>query len=571
MLKQLAVLLLGLLVAQPALAQDSKPASKPTGKENEKSRESYDLRYKFSKGERRLYKLKAVYNYGAGIVIMTGEHKLEEHCQSVDEKTRTAQVNLESKWVQRTNNTRGSNYKSSSDQLDTLSDEEKAFYKRLMVKRAVSISSRGSIARKLSMAKTIDKNLIHWVVGAVEYLPFDYLNLPDKAVKIGDSWSHVFKRSLQGPGGKALTFVTTFTWTLKGVKKGEQSLATIALTTRTKLKYIDGEPAKPLKVKNDKGVGTVTFNLSQGHVQSVEFAQALKTNVGAKEDPLQYNFSATYLDEKRGADKDKKSAKPYKLRYQFAKGQKRHYKLNATYNQGAGSVVLKSQRRYEEHCQSIDEQTKRIQLALKSPWIERSNSTRGMSMKGSSDDFEKMGEREKELFKALMATQTVSVSPLGKAERAKAAPVDRLDRNLVRWTLAGIDAAPYDYLVLPSNEVKLGDSWTNVLKRKLNGPRGKAPATFITTFTWTLKSVKKSDGQSLATVALSTSTVVKFLDGQPKRPLALKDGKGTGVVTFNVGKGHIQSVTFNQSLKFVEGGREMPLKYSFAAEFVRKK
>ncbi|MDF1663180.1 MAG: hypothetical protein P1V97_15500 [Planctomycetota bacterium] len=573
--KHLFFVVFGLLAVQTASAQDSKPTSKPTGKQNAKS---YDFRYKFTKGEKRLYKLKAIYNQGAGIVVMTGEHKLEEHCQSVDEKAKSAEVNLESKWVQRTNNTRGSKYKGSSDQLDSMRDDEKVFYKALMAKRSVSVNSKGAISRKLSTAKSIDRNLIHWVIGGVEYLPFDYLNLPGKAVKIGDSWSHVFQRSLEGPGGKAVTFVTTFTWTLKGVKKGEQSLATVALGTQTKIKFVGGPPAKPLKIKDGMGEGTIVFNLSRGHIQSVQFVHGLKFVEGTKDVPLKHSFSATYVNAKGAPKKEAKPAdqsdvKPgeaYKLRYKFSKGQKRHYKLNATYNQQEGAVLLKSQRRYEESCVSVDGKTMAAKIELKSPWVERSNNTRGMSVKGSSDDLDKMGGAEKERFEKLMAKRTVSVSALGQASRGEAQSVKRIDRNLIRWTLAGIDAVPYDYLILPSKAVTVGDSWSHIQKKTLEGPGGKEPGTFITTFTWTLKGVKKHEGQTLATIALSTKTVVKFSAGS-KTPLVVKDGIGQGSVIFNVALGHVQSVKYAQSLNLVEKRGGVSLKYSFGAELVNKK
>lgn len=560
MRKATAFILVFSLLAPLSYGQDSKPAPKPEAK----PAKTYKLRYQWTAGLKQSYDLGAAFDVGNGEVILGCKHKFEETCVAAEGEK--VQLEVRSTWVERSNKTGKTVRKGNSDGLEKFGERGKALFTKLMAKRKVSVNSLGHISRSVKVVKRIEENLSRWVMSSVDYAPYDYLKLPEKAVKIGEAWSHKLTKSAEGlqDPAEGPSFITTFHWTLKEVKtvNGEM-VATVILKTKTEVKYLGKKPEKQVSLTDEAGQGELQFNMSRGMIEKVQFSQSAKIVEGKVTTPFQYSFSAQL---KRPAPKVKledKAAKATPLRYQFKAGQKRHYRLKANYDQG-GRVNLGSQHKFEEHCQSIDGKTGVATLEVKSPWVERSNKTRGINKKGSSDDFDKMGEDEKKVFLELMAKRTIKVDQRGQASR-DGSLVDRLDKQLMRWTVSGIDAAPYDYVVLPEKAVKVGETWTRELKKELSGPFGKSAVAFVTTFTWTFKKLEVLEGKRLATLSLLTKTTLKTAKGKPNVPLALKDAVGKGTVIFDL-SGHIQSVQYEQSSIFVEGKREIPLKYAFSAE-----
>lgn len=564
MRKAIASIFVFFLLSSLSFGQDSKPAPKPEAK----PAKTYKLRYQWTAGLKQSYDLGAAFEVGNGEVILGCKHKFEETCVSAEGEK--IQLELRSTWVERSNKTGKTVRKGNSDELEKFGERGKALFTKLMAKRKVSVNSLGHISRSVKVVKRIEENLSRWVMSSVDYAPYDYLKLPEKAVKIGEAWSHKLTKSAEGiqDPAEGPSFITTFHWTLKEVKTvhGEM-VATVTLKTKTEVKYQGKKPEKQVSLNDEAGQGEIHFNVSRGMIEKVQFSQSAKIVEGKVTTPFQYTFSAQLKKPAPKVKLEDKAAKATPLRYQFKAGQKRHYRLKAKYDQ-AGMVILGSQHKFEEKCLSVDAKTGVATLEVKSPWVERSNNTRGMNKKGSSDDFDKMGEGEKKVFLELMAKRELKVDQRGQASRDESV-VKRLDKQLMRWTVAGIDAAPYEYAVLPRKAVKVGETWTRERKKKLAGPGGKATATFVTTFTWTFKKLETANDRRLATLSLTTKTVVKFLDGKPDRPLALKDAVGKGTVVFDL-RGHIQSVQYDQSLKFVEGKRELPLKYAFSAELAKK-
>jgi hypothetical protein len=104
----------------------------------------------------------------------------------------------------------------------------------------------------------------------IGHLPFDLLRLPEKPVKVGESWTHKVERTNQSATGKASKVIMNFTFTLRSVNDQDgQSIANIAISVKPEMDAMPGNI--PAKFKSAKGSGKVSFNLTKKQLRRLEY------------------------------------------------------------------------------------------------------------------------------------------------------------------------------------------------------------------------------------------------------------------------------------------------------------
>jgi hypothetical protein len=295
-----AIFIIALSIPALGFAQDSKPASKPAVKPTPDKKpattpdgKAYSLSYKFTKGESRTYQLRATQKMAESFE-MKASQRLVETCKEVDAKKKSATLEVDGQTLKLAMTMGQNTQEFDSEKPDPNANErEKEAMKKMMGKNTVNIAFNGAIARSKKFIEGPNRDILRSFLCSIEQVPYDFLLLPEKAIKAGESWTNALDRNLKGPGNKGvIAFRTTFTYTLKRVKnRNGIDIATINVSSTTTILNKDNLPDVPA-IKDAGGKGTIIFNVTSGHIKNLNFSTKLTAIENNRDEVLSYSFNA---------------------------------------------------------------------------------------------------------------------------------------------------------------------------------------------------------------------------------------------------------------------------------------
>ena len=271
------LLLWTLAIGNEALAQESRPLAP-----KKKTDVEYQLKYQFTKGQTRRYNVK-----GALVLIdedmeVHAKHTVIEKTGAYQGKTKSQKIDLSSDKFESYLLKRGKKRAIKETFNEVMKAPMSFFIKNSgqVVQKSDSIDLKGAIFQPLAS-----------VFSSMTRVPYDYLSLPAKPIKVGGTWSQtrtlkVLEKKLEG------LFETKFSYVLKRLKQeGPHRFATIQFSTSTKV--LDDKTA-PLsfQIKESKGKGTIIFNTTLGQIESIYYSQDCKLMLRKGEETLKHRFSA---------------------------------------------------------------------------------------------------------------------------------------------------------------------------------------------------------------------------------------------------------------------------------------
>lgn len=306
-----AVLTFALVAPATGFAQDSKPTSQPAtpktdpAKPATKDDKAYKLGYKFVKGAERTYIMRASQKMETQNFEMKASQIIVEKVESFDDEKKIGKVVLEPKSL-KLSTTMGENTQEyDSEKKDPGSSPMgDAMLKEMNKKHTLKVHADGSTKRRETKGRGPQQDVLRSFIFGIQDIPFDYARMPKKAIKVGDTWTTVLERTMKEGDKGSLTFKSTFTYTLKRVKnRNGQDIATIQFTSSTELNKV-GDVKDSAEIKEGKGKGTLIFNISEGHLKTVNFSVKLVVAERGRDMALKYTFGARH--KKPEANEEKK-------------------------------------------------------------------------------------------------------------------------------------------------------------------------------------------------------------------------------------------------------------------------
>lgn len=311
MLKKSAFVVLAMALAAPmgAFAQDSKPTSKPApktdpAKPDATDGKAYKLGYKFVKGSERTYVVRASQKMETQNFEMKASQVIVEKVESFDEEKKTGKVVLEPKSLKMSTTMGDRTEEYDSEKKDGNKPNMPGnMLKQLNAKQTLNVHLDGSTKRKKTEGRGPQQDVMRSFIFGIQDIPYDYARMPKKAIKVGESWSTVLERSIS-EGQGTLTFKSTYTYTLKRVKSRDgKDIATIQFTSKTELNK-EGNVKDSAEIKEANGKGTLIFNVTDGHLKTVNFSVKLLVAERGRDMALKYSFGARHKKPEKSEDKD---------------------------------------------------------------------------------------------------------------------------------------------------------------------------------------------------------------------------------------------------------------------------
>ncbi|MDF1662760.1 MAG: DUF6263 family protein [Planctomycetota bacterium] len=309
-----AVLAMALLAPAAASAQDSKPTSKPASKPatpqtepakpEVKDDKAYSLVYKFTKGAERTYLVRAAQKMETQNFEIKAAQVLVEKVESFDADKKVGTVLLEPKTLKLSTTMGDRTQEYDSEKKDPgQAPMGDAMLKAMKAKSTLKVHADGSTKRREIDGQGPQQDVFKSPIFAIQDIPFDFARMPKKAVKAGDTWTVVLERAMKEGDKGTLTFKSTFTYTLKRVKNRDgQDIATIQVTSKTELNKT-GDVKDSAEIKEGNGKGTIIFNITEGHLKSVNFSVKLIVAERGRDMALKYTFGARHKKPDAGEEK----------------------------------------------------------------------------------------------------------------------------------------------------------------------------------------------------------------------------------------------------------------------------
>lgn len=174
--------------------------------------------------------------------------------------------------------------------------------KSLLKTKTMSVKPNGEVTKSDTEGGKAGKSMVNKLLG-FESLPFDVFRLPEKAVKVGDSWTHEKSgESEDQMTGKKKGWKLTYTYTLKRlIERDGETHASVAIKIDPKFDSLPG--AMGGKVVRAMGKGVATFNVTKKRLRSINYTIKIEGEQSMGEGEPQKIYVSQSLNMRR-TDKD---------------------------------------------------------------------------------------------------------------------------------------------------------------------------------------------------------------------------------------------------------------------------
>lgn len=266
MLKNALWASLAILIAAPmgAFAQDGTTTEK-----------KHKLEYKFAKGQTDKYRVRiSGSNSGMMSLTLKGEMLMEQKDKSFDGSKKMGKVTQNVTSVKLNLDMGGQ-----KQEYDT--EKGGGGEGNLLKKAAENIKGESVLTvhptgkvEKLESKKSDKANPLKAALGA-SAIPYDMVRLPEKEVKVGDTWEFTSENKMKDSMGQEQVMKIKYTYTLKRVKsKDGDEIATITMVIKPDLKVMPGGMGG--KVTKAGGKGTASFNITKGYLRSCNYSVTIE-------------------------------------------------------------------------------------------------------------------------------------------------------------------------------------------------------------------------------------------------------------------------------------------------------
>lgn len=142
-----------------------------------------------------------------------------------------------------------------------------AMAQQLITTKDMAIHERGKVVQGPKFENAAMAPMKGFLGGSV--LPFEFLQFPEKGLKVGDTWTHENKTKAEDESG-ARTMKLKFTYTLTRITERDgDKIAAITYTIVVDKGSFKASGGKG-EVKLAEGKGKASFNITKGHLRKLE-------------------------------------------------------------------------------------------------------------------------------------------------------------------------------------------------------------------------------------------------------------------------------------------------------------
>lgn len=269
---------------------------------------TYKLAYKFSAKKVDTYKLRlSASQTGMMAIKLKGEMQLEQTGLSYDKDKKVGQVEQNTKRVKMNFDMNGSKqeYDSENPPADPSNNMLASAGQGMLGKTTLDVQQDGKIVKEKSQKKASNSPLASML--GIKNLPYDIFRMPAKEIKVGDSWKHTSVSKRKNAMGQEESVKFHFTYTLKRIsERNGEVIASVSFKIKPEMANIPG--GMGAKVEKADGSGMASFNISKGHLRSINYSMKIEATSSFGEGDDAKAYYKTSLTMRRAKKKDAKKA-----------------------------------------------------------------------------------------------------------------------------------------------------------------------------------------------------------------------------------------------------------------------